>query len=281
MAAATFVLSTPAFAQSPTAPRPAGGLFGGTRSDTADRHRLNIAFALSEAFDSVPPGPGSALVQPGLLADGYSTTLTGSAEYARTRRRTQLAGTAQTAFRYYQGLNDIESVSHSAGLGANFRLPRTASFRVNQSAAYSPSYFYQLFPAAAGPTLGEAIPAPPDYRVTQAESYSYRSDMALCDGHFPWAEGQRVSGTSRPDGLRTWQPTVDPTLETLSGRTGRHGERSQGGALGAYEYRMGNFALGGMSNEHRLEFGTEYSPDALEWPANEYSRQYRTLDARC
>ncbi len=81
--------------------------------------------------------------------------LTGSAEYARTRRRTQLAGTAQTAFRYYQGLNEIESVSHTAGLGANFRLPRTASFRVNQSAAYSPSYLYQLFPAA-GPDVGRS-----------------------------------------------------------------------------------------------------------------------------
>src|SRR5262245_10084215 len=97
-------VSRPAFAQSPDgAPPPVGGLFGATRSDAADRHRLNVTFGLAEAFDSVPPlGPGSSLVQPGLLAEGFSTILVGSAEYARTRRSTQVAGTAQTGFRYYQ-----------------------------------------------------------------------------------------------------------------------------------------------------------------------------------
>jgi hypothetical protein len=257
MAAATFVISTPAFAQSPSAPRQAGGLFGDTRSDTADRHRLNIAFGLLEALDRVPPpGPGSALVQPGLLADGYSTTLVGSAEYARTRRRTQLAGTAQTAFRYYQSLNDIESVSHSAGLGASFQLPRTATVRFNQSAAYSPSYLYELFPAGAPPTLGEAIPAPPDYRVLQAESYSYRSDAAFAMGT---SRGPRVSVSGHHDRTDfTGQPTVDPTWIT-SGARAEVASGRKVAFIGAYEYRMGDFALGGLSKEHRLDFGMDYS----------------------
>ena len=84
-------------------------------------------------------------------------------------------------------------VSHSAGLGASVRLPKQGSLQIAQTAAYSPSYLYQLFPTAALPAPGETIPANPDYRIDATDSYSYETKVALAFGS---ARRTRVTTTA-------------------------------------------------------------------------------------
>src|SRR5437899_3337626 len=186
--------ATHALSQTVTAPRPSGGLFGATRTEVGGRDKLDVMVDVNEALDSeLPPEFRSRVPQADLQSGGFSTMLTASADYARNRRRLQLAGTALTAFRYYQRLGEVAAVSHSAGLGATVRLPKQGSLQISQTAAYSPSYLYQLFPTTALPAAEESIPANPDYRIDQIASYSYGTNMALAFGS---PHGTRVTTTA-------------------------------------------------------------------------------------
>ena len=157
---------------------PKGGVFGD--ADTAARSRLDLTVALSEALDSeVPPELRPVLPQGGPQSGGYSSMLTASADYERIRRRAQVAASGVTTLRHYQQLDQVSVASHSAALGATMRLPRRATFEVNLTGAYSPSYFYSLFPAVAPPELGEAVPPAQDYRVDDQQSFSYTSTSDL------------------------------------------------------------------------------------------------------
>ena len=258
-AALVLISVAPSLAQETSIGPTSGGLFGATRSDTADRNRLNFTVALSEAIDSdVPPELGGAIAPNRSQTGGYSTMLVGSTEYSHNRRRARIAGTAQTAFRYGQGVAGIEAVSHTAGLGVNVRLPGTASFQVDQSAAYSPSYLFQLFPGSAMPALGEAIPAAPDYRTVQTESYSYHTSMTLAAGS---ARGTSLSVSGDYDRTEfRKQSTLQPHLNgyTARGKVSQGVRRSVGLSV-EYEYRTGEFGSGADSTEHRIAFGADYS----------------------
>ena len=186
--------SAPSFAQGTAAPRPAGGLFGATQSAVNGRDRLNLMFDVNEALESeLPLELRSRVAQGDLQSGGFSTMVTASADYARNRRRLQLAGTALTAFRYYGRLNEVAPVTHSAGLGASISLPRQGNLHLAQTAAYSPSYLYQLLPTAGLPAPIESIPANPDYRIDATDSYSYDTQMALAFGS---ARRTRVTTTA-------------------------------------------------------------------------------------
>src|SRR4029077_11592009 len=138
-------VAVPALCQTAAAPRPSGGLFGATRSDVSGRDRLNLMFDVNEALESeLPLELRSRVPQGDLQSGGFSTMVTASADYARNRRRLQLAGSALTAFRYYGRLQEVAPVTHSAGLGARISLPGLGNLHFAQTAAYSPSYLYQL-----------------------------------------------------------------------------------------------------------------------------------------
>jgi hypothetical protein len=260
--AVSLAVATPALGQGTTAPRTTGGLFGATRSDVGDRNRMNVTIALSEAFDTeLPADLRQGLPQDSRQSGGLSTMLTGTVAYAHNRRRAQLAGNVETAFRYYDRLHLVDAVGHSAGLGANIRLPGTATFRLDQSAAYSPSYLYALFPPTAVPSLGDAIPVAPDYRVVEAESYRYKSELAFAVGS---ARGTRlsVSGAYDRTEFSKW-PTSRPRLETYGGRAklNRAVRRNLGLSV-EYEYRTGQFGVvqsGSTTEEHRLALGADYT----------------------
>jgi hypothetical protein len=261
-AAVSLAVAAPVIAQGTTAPRTTGGLFGATRSDVGDRNRFNVTLAVSEAFDGdVPAELREGLPQDSRNEGGLSTMLVGSAEYAYNRRRAQVAGNVETAFRYYDRLHVVDAVGHGAGLGANIRLPGTATFRVDQSAAYSPSYLYALFPPTAMPSLGDAIPVAPDYRVVEAESYRYKSGVAFAVGS---ARGTRLSVSGAYDRTEfTKWPTSRPGVETYGGRAKfNRGIRRNLGLSVEYEYRTGEFGVVGSgitAEEHRLALGADYT----------------------
>ena len=73
-------------------------------------------------------------------------------------------------------------MGQAAGLGIGIKLPKQTNFKVDSTAAYSPSYLYQLFPVGTPPALGEAIPTNPDYQIADHESYTYRTRAELSFG---------------------------------------------------------------------------------------------------
>ena len=260
IACLSMMVASPAFPQNIATPRPSGGgLFGPTRSDVGGRDRLSVTLDMNEMFENeLPLEFRSRVAQSDLQSGGFSTMLTASADYARTRPRLQLAGSLLTAFKYYPQLDEVAAVSHSASLGANVRLPKQGSLQLSQSAAYSPAYLYQLFPTAAVPVPEETIPANPDYRVTANDSYSYQTNAALAFGSL---RALRVTTTA--DYIHTDFQYHLPTRSNLTVfAIGTKGSRtlSRNSMLSVeYQYRTGDFGFGGVSKEHRVTLGVDYS----------------------
>lgn len=254
----TLMAGRPALSQGAAPRQPSGGLFGATRSDIGGAGKLNFMFEVAEGIDSDLPPEIRTRVPAGLETGGLSTLLAGSSDYARNGRRLQLAGSASTAFKYYQRLDRLDALSHSAGLGASVRLPKQGSLRVDQAAAYSPSYLYQLFPTPS-PALGASIPPNPDYQIDQTESYSYATKIALAFGS---ARGTRLTTSgeySRTDFER--QSATRRDLETYATGANVSHSISRSGAFDVgYQYRTGEFGFDGLTKEHRATIGGEYSP---------------------
>src|SRR5262245_39594521 len=250
---------TPGFAQSIETPLRKDGLFGTTRSDTGNRDMLNLLFNPSEGFESELPQEAPFLIVPnGVESGGYSSMLTTSADYSRTRRRTQLGATLFTSFKYYPRLDRVSSVGHSAGLGFTVRLPKQSSLQANSTIAYSPAYLYQLFPATSVSAATEATRVDPDYRIDQINSYTYGTNLALAVGP---ARGTRVTVTAdhRHTDFRGESVTRPNLTASGVGLTLSQGLSRNSGLSVEYEYRTGTFGLSSESNQHRLSVGADYS----------------------
>ncbi len=254
----TLLSARPAESQGTTPRRPSGGLFGATRSDTNETERLNFALELAEGIDSdLPSEQGAAVVGGGWGAGGFSTLFGASSSYNHNGRRLQLAGSASTAFKYYQRLDRLDALSHGASLGMRLRLPKQGHFEINEAAAYSPSYLYQLFPQVDSPTLGASVPLNPDYRIDQTNSYSSLTRVAL---EFGSALGTQLT-TSGEYQVTEYEDDASPRLETRAAgaRVSHAVSRSASFVLG-YQYRTGEFGVAGPSQEHQTTIGVEYSP---------------------
>src|SRR5688572_13736900 len=249
---------SPAYSQGPAPQRPSGGLFGATRSDVGGADKLNFTFQLAEAIDSeVPPDIASRLSR-GLESGGLSTMLEATSDYAHTTRRLSLGGSASTAFKYYHSLDRLDALGHSAGVGATVRLPN-GTLRFDQSAAYSPSYLYQLFPTDSSAALGASIPANPDYQIVDNESFSYATTTRLTFGSLRGTQFTASGAFRRTDFEQQVFQRLD--LEYYEGGVGVSRRiTSNGRFLVGYDYRDGEFGFGGPTQEHRLTFGVEYSP---------------------
>jgi hypothetical protein len=235
-----------------------GGLFGSTRSDTGRGDRLNVTFAVSEAYDSdLPAELRVRLPQNDPYSGGFSTMLMTSARYMNAGRRGQITGSGETSFRYSQKLAGVAAVGHSGALGARVNLSRIATAEVNQTVAYSPSYLYQLFPTVTPPGLGEAVAAAPEFRVDQTDSYNYGTTGTIAVGseranRFTASADYRHTAY-QGDILSRSGLTTRGVRAGYSRGVGRSATFSTG-----YEYRTGEFELG-PANEHRLNIGADYS----------------------
>lgn len=255
--------AAPALAQGVSARPPSGGLFGETRSDAGKRDALTGVMTISEGQDSDLPSefrgelPGQAANT--IATGGYSTMLVGALDYARNRRRVQLSANALTSFRYYRRLDDVSPVSHVASLGAGFSLPKQGRLQITQTAAYSPSYLYRLFPTAAPQDPGEGVQTSPDFRLLRTDSYAYDTRMALSFGS---QLGTRVTTTAEY-GLTDFRheslARPDRTIYT-AGSTLSHALSRAGGVSIGYLYRSSDLNARGTTNEHRLTMGLVYSP---------------------
>src|SRR5439155_377897 len=103
--------------------------------------------------------------------------------------------------------------------------------QINQTAAYSPSYLYQLFPTAALSVPGESISADPDYRIDTTGSYSYGTKMALAFGSArrplvtstaEYSQTQFHRQTEARQGLKMYAATDKVKLSLAVFRSARH-----------------------------------------------------------
>lgn len=240
---------------------PQGGVFGVANSSS--RTKLDVTVAVAEALDSqAPPEMQSLVPQGGPQSGGYSSMLAATANYTRTRRRIEVAGSAVTALRYYQQLDRVAGVGHSGALGFTVNLPARTRLEVNQTGNYSPSFFFRSFPGVAPPELGEALPPSQDYRIDQNQAFSYATRATLSAGS---ARGSRVSfeGTRNKTDFKSDSGATgfQPGQDLVSGRaTWSHGVGRTGLLSAEYEYRAGEFGFGGRATEQRVRFGADYSP---------------------
>jgi predicted porin len=233
-------------------------LFGATRADVGARDRLTFTFAAAEGFDSEVPLALRSQVPQELQAVGWSTLFAASTGYARRGRTYEIGGTASSAIRYYHQIDRLDTLSHAAGLGFAIKLPKQGNFRIGSSAAYSPSYLYQLFPVGTPPSLGESIPTNPDYRIAENRSYMYRTSAALSFGSRLGTMVTTSGEYNRTEFERQAATGLD--LEFYdTGATVAHALGRSGGFSAGYHYRAGEFGFGGFTTEHRVTFGGEYS----------------------
>lgn len=273
--------------------RGTGGLFGATRSDET---RLSGLVSLSEMVESELPeevglGPPGTRRRTG----GKLTLLTGSAGVGHSFGRAQIAATAETAFRYDDRLDLVDAVGHSVGLGVNVRLPRRSAIRMNQTAAYSPSPLYTLFPSTVAPALGASVPVEPEYSVVEAGVYRYESEAEFAIGSI---SGTRVSMSGTYDrrdfqnrsGSLGRERVGEGDLSRVESQSARvqlsRGIRRNLSMSAEYQYRRGRFGVvrSGRAEEQRVTIGVNYSrpfsggrrlnlsgsfaPSAIDVPAN-------------
>ena len=228
------------------------------RSTSGGPNRLSVLIDVGETLESeVPPELRSQIASVDPRLGGFSTMFDASADYVRSRQRVQLEGTASTAFKYYRQLDEVVGVTHSAALRATVRLPKHGSLQLSQTAAYSPSYLYQLFPTGTTQTAGGSLQADPDFRVP-TQSFSYATNAALTFGSPRSMQVTMTGGYSRTDFQH--QTAWSPNLAVYSGEATVTRSVSRNGNLFAdYQYRTGEFGFGGRAEEHRASIGVEYS----------------------
>ena len=248
---------SPVQAQGATVQR-GGGLFGATRSDTAVGNLFDVTLSLSEAYDSeVPAEFRSRIPQSGPQSGGFSTMATLLANYKNTGRRGYVIGTAQTAFRHYEQVGETTPVSHNAAIGGQLELSRTATLRINQSAAYSPSYLHQLFPGTTPAAPGDALAAAPEYRIYETDSYAYATSLEYSVGT---RRGNRFAASAdfnHTDFRGQIRQRNDLTWYSGRAKYSRGLSRNVG-VSAEYEYRTGDFGYG-TTGEHRLNIRGDYS----------------------
>jgi hypothetical protein len=233
------------------------------------QQELDVAVSMTGAYDSddtpqfAPAGLGE--FQP----EGYSTWATGSLSYTHRFSRAELQTAAASTMRYYTTVENLRTVSHKGAIGLQAKLPARWNLRVDEWAAYSPSYLYALFPAlptGVAPGSAEDLTLPNDnnYDVDHSSSYvttttwnmdrpmGRRSSISLY-GDFTHSNFTDLSvfGTNLSQfGDNTL------TTYTLGGRVNRNITRNSSIMVG-YRYRTGNFgyAVGTTTGENGVDIG--------------------------
>lgn len=252
----------PAAAQTTGSSRPfRGALFGANRADNSTQ-RLDVSVTLLEAYDDDVFGTtGAGQVNPGTRQlGGYFSMLQPTLDFRWAGRRAQFAATEASALGYYPQLGEVRSISHTGGVGVSVQFARRTTLFLNQSAAYSPSYLFGLFPSTAGPAPGDAIAAAPNYSVNDVESYAYATSARLSHG-----VSRRVTVSAGGDFRYTDFVHNSDIQRDLKSR-GLDGELSYQGTRNTtvrlrYHYLTGNLGLGvdTSTNEHGLDVGMSYS----------------------
>jgi hypothetical protein len=234
------------------------GLFGSGSSNVSS-NKLGVTAVVSEGFDSaVPPELQPRLNQSGPQSGGYSSIFLTAANYERRRRRIDVFANLVTSTRYYGGLGEFSTASSTGAVGITLRLSSRSTATLNETAAYSPSYLYRLFPSITPPAVGDALPAGPDYRAVETPSFSNATTFGYTYGSDRAVRVSFEAAHERAD----FETVLDQdNLDIVSGR-GRisHGVGRTGLVSVEFEHRQGDFGFGATTTERRIKVGGEYAP---------------------
>jgi len=253
--------TTPGFSQEAGFQPLPGGLFGANETHTA-RQNLDVSFSLAEGYDSDVPadfrGIGDALV------GGRSTIIMGHSEYYWQSSRVQVGAKGESALRHYNELAQVKPFSYSGGIGLSARLGGSTTLLANQTAAYSPSYLYGLFPSTVADGPGDAIPTAPDYAASDFDSFTYRTTVGLTQGLTPRSRVAASGEISYTDFAHETATVRDVSSRELRGEFSHNLALHTAVQIG-YEFRTGTFGYGGVvepgvsATEHRMLVGVEHS----------------------
>jgi hypothetical protein len=264
--------ATASFAQVAAAPQDAFTENAREAANGNARETLDFTVSLIAAYNSdgaiAAPAAVNQLFGPQSIA--RSNQLHGHANYRWAARDVQIQATGTSAWIRDRQSGAVSGLSHTANGGLTARLPRRTLLVVNQTAGYSPSYLYNLFPRAGGTGPGEVPPAARDYDANDFETYSYGAQATLTHNV---TRRSSVSFAATGEYALTHTRTQGTTAgQTELGSYGMSGRFTRGmarnmTATGRYFYRAGNFpdasvAATGVSTaqglgvtEHGMEVG--------------------------
>lgn len=252
----------PALAQEPQLPPGAIGLFGAAIPAAGVRESLTFTASLAEAYDDdiyQDLRPTVELLAP--QARGYYTMLVASGGYLKRGRRAQLVLTGNTALRYYRDFGDVVALSHVAIAAFSAEVAQHTTLSVQQSASYSPSYLYVLFPALAPPGLGENVTPSPDYAASDVEAYSHHTVAKLTRGLSPRNSVTASAEFRYLDYLHENVRLRDGTIRGVGGEFIR-GISPSASLNARYHYRAGDLTytvVPATTTEHGLDVGFLYT----------------------
>jgi len=251
----------PVAAQTTGSARPFhGALFGSFRTQNTPQ-TLDVSGMLLEAYDDNLFATLGGNVDPrSRPSSGFYTMPLLGIDYRLTHRRYNVAVVGASALGYYPDVHEVRSISHNLGAGVSATVTQRTNILLNQTAAYSPSYFYGLFPTGSEVAPGDTQPNAPNYSVSESESYSYGTTATLSFG-ISRRTTALIGGNYRyTDFTNETLVQKDQTSEGLDGQFLYQHTRNFGLQFG-YHHLTGNVAYGGAvhTNENRVEGGLTYS----------------------
>jgi hypothetical protein len=167
------LLATSAFAQDTPPAEPAQDSAPVKRARLVQQ-KLNVTTTLTQAYDEDIAADTGTIAPGAEQVSGYFSMLESTADYNRQGRRVRVGLNGSSAFRYYQQLGTLKTQGSSVGAGFSASLSNRTLWSLNQTASYSPSYLYGLFPSLTQDVLPGALPATaaPDYALNSRDSYA-------------------------------------------------------------------------------------------------------------
>jgi hypothetical protein len=161
-------------------PREPQGLFGGIRPNERASRRLDLSASLIAGYDDdVPDELRPALDSSNQQSGGFSGTVDARGTFTWRNPRTEFGASVSSMFRRAE-TGQLQGVAgYSAGAGFSRQLPGRFNLSLNQSATYSPTYMYGLFPVDASTAPGAAPSTSLDYAVGRFESYDHVTMVSL------------------------------------------------------------------------------------------------------
>jgi len=251
----------PVAAQTTGSARPFHGALFGAHGSENSTQKLDVSALVLEAYDdNLFATLGSTVDPRSRQVGGFYSMLQPGIDYHLNHRRVQVGLTGASALGYYPDFHEIKSISHTAGAGLSVQASQRIAIFLNQTAAYSPSYLYGLFPTSPQTTPGQPMPDAPNYATTNLESYAYGTTATLS-----LASGRKTSisvgGNYRyTDFTHETLVQRDQITQGLDGQFSYQRTRNLALRFG-YHYLTGNLGYSGPvdTNENRVEGGISYS----------------------
>jgi hypothetical protein len=242
-------------------PRTPQGLFGGIRPDETASKRLDFTVSVIEGYDDDVPDPLRPTLDPsGLQSGGFSTGVDATGTFTWRGPRSEFGANVSSTLRHYAAGEVQGNLGHSAGVGFSRQVAARTTLSVNQSATYSPTYMYGLFPVESSTAPGAAPATSLDYAVGRFESYSYVTMLSL-RRDFTARNSFMVTGDYQFSD-RLHETDLWNDISSYSARTEYvHNLARNTALIGGARYRSGEFGYSGqgITTEVGLDFGVDYT----------------------